>query len=100
VARNSIETFHIVNLTEAINFITTGAGASCGTVTGTNAVPVISALTNYSIPFNTPFSLTALATDGDNDPLTTTGNKTMPAPPLQITRHRPTMTIRLWRFVR
>ncbi len=70
VARNSIETFHIVNLTEAVNFITTGAGATCGTVAGTNAVPVISALTNYSIPFNTPFSLTALATDGDSDPLT------------------------------
>ena len=65
LARNSIETFHVINLIEAINFITTGAGATCGTLSGTNAPPVIAALTNYSIPFNTPFSLTASATDAN-----------------------------------
>ncbi|MCY7345958.1 MAG: M12 family metallo-peptidase, partial [Pyrinomonadaceae bacterium] len=66
LARNSIETFHVVNLTEAITFITSGAGASCGTLSGTNAIPVIGTLTNYSIPFNTPFALTANATDADS----------------------------------
>jgi hypothetical protein len=68
--RNSIDTFHVHNLTEIINFLTTGAGGTCGTVNGTNTVPVIAPLTNYTIPFNTPFALTASATDGDNDPLT------------------------------
>lgn len=70
VQRNSIDIFHVYNLTESITFLTSGAGGTCGTVTGTNAVPVISALSNYTIPFNTPFSLTASATDADNDPLT------------------------------
>jgi Metallo-peptidase family M12B Reprolysin-like len=70
LARNSIETFHVVNLTEAINFITTGAGSTCGVLSGTNAPPVIAALTNYSIPFNTPFALTASATDANGNALT------------------------------
>lgn len=70
VQRNSIDTFHVYNLTEIIPFITTGGGSACGTVAGTNAPPVVAALSNYTIPFNTPFSLTASATDADNDPLT------------------------------
>ena len=65
LAAHSIETFHVVNLTEAITFITSGAGASCGTLSGTNALPVVAALTSYSIPFNTPFALTASATDAN-----------------------------------
>ena len=70
VQRNSIDTFHVYNLTESINFITSGNGSTCGTLTGTNSAPVIAPLSNYTIPFNTPFSLTASATDADNDPLT------------------------------
>lgn len=69
VARNSIDTFHVYNLTEAINFLN-GAGGTCGTLATPNNPPVIAALTNYTIPFNTPFMLTASATDEDNDPLT------------------------------
>ena len=70
IQRNSIDTFHIHNLTESINFITTGNGSTCGTLNGTNAPPVIASLQNYTIPFNTPFALTASATDADGDPLT------------------------------
>lgn len=70
VQRNSIDTFHVYNLTEIIPFVTTGGGSTCGTLAGTNAAPVVAALSNYTIPFNTPFSLTASATDADNDPLT------------------------------
>lgn len=71
VQRNSIDTFHVYNLaSEIIPFITTGGGAACGTTTGTNAPPVVAALSNYTIPFNTPFALTASATDADNDPIT------------------------------
>jgi hypothetical protein len=72
LANHSIDNFHVYSQTEAINFVTTGGGSGCGTLTtGTpNAIPAIAPLTSYSIPFNTPFSLTAAATDGDNDPLT------------------------------
>ncbi|MEQ1645140.1 MAG: reprolysin-like metallopeptidase, partial [Pyrinomonadaceae bacterium] len=69
VARNSIDTFHVANLTEAINFMA-GAGGTCGTLATPNSPPVVGALTNYTIPFNTPFMLTASATDGDGHPLT------------------------------
>ena len=65
LAAHSIETFHVINLIEAITFIN-GTGATCGTLSGTNAPPVIAALTNYSIPFNTPFALTASATDANS----------------------------------
>ncbi len=68
--RNAIDAFHVVNQTEGINFITTGAGNTCGTLSGTNAVPVIAALANYTIPTNTPFALTASATDANGDALT------------------------------
>lgn len=70
VQRNSIDTFHVYNLTEIIPFVTTGAGGTCGTTSGTNAPPVVTPMANYTIPFNTPFSLTAAATDADNDPIT------------------------------
>ncbi len=70
VQRNSIDTFHVYNLQEIINFVTTGNGSACGVLSGTNAVPVISPLTNYTLPINTPFVLTASAIDSDSDPLT------------------------------
>lgn len=68
--RNSIEYFHTRSLTLGVTYITTGRGSTCGTLSGNNTVPVISALTNYMIPINTPFTLTANATDGDGDTLT------------------------------
>lgn len=67
--RNSIDTFHIGSLTEIVAY-RNGTGATCGTLSGSNAIPVLSGLTNYSIPFNTPFTLTASATDADGNPLT------------------------------
>ncbi len=70
IQRNSIDIFHVHNLTESINFLTSGGGSTCGTLEGTNTAPVIATLTNSTIPFNTPFSLTASATDADGDPLT------------------------------
>ncbi len=69
VARNSIDIFHVVNLTEITTFLA-AAGAGCGTTSTPNNVPVVPVLTNYTIPFNTPFTLTASATDADSDALT------------------------------
>jgi Metallo-peptidase family M12B Reprolysin-like len=67
--RNSIDNFHIGSMTEAINY-KDGTGATCGTLSGANAVPVIAPLTDYTIPFRTPFVLNATATDADANPLT------------------------------
>ena len=69
VQRNSIDTFHVYNQTEAINFIN-GTGSTCGTLTGNNAIPVVTAPASYTIPINTPFALTASATDANGDALT------------------------------
>ena len=70
VSRHSIETFHVHSQTEAITFLTSGAGATCGTLAGSNMIPLIAPLSNFTIPFNTPFLLTASATDGNGDALT------------------------------
>ena len=39
-------------------------------MSGSNTIPVLASLTNYSIPFNTPFVLTASGSDADGNPLT------------------------------
>lgn len=66
---HSIDTFHVHSQTQIINFLA-GTGGTCGTLTGSNSIPVIGALSNYNIPVNTPFALTASATDANSDPLT------------------------------
>ena len=57
------------SLTQIINYRNdAGGGASCGTLTTPgNTPPVLGALANFTIPRNTPFSLSATATDA-NDP--------------------------------
>jgi Metallo-peptidase family M12B Reprolysin-like len=72
LAPNSIAFFHVRSLDQIYSFVTTGAGAGCAVVTtNTNVAPVISSIgTTYNIPVNTPFTLTAAATDADGDPVT------------------------------
>ncbi len=69
LASNSLDLFSVQSLAQVINYRNDGTGgASCGTVTTPgNTPPVLGALTNFTIPRNTPFSLTATATDA-NDP--------------------------------
>lgn len=68
---NSDDYFHIKSLEEILAFITTGSGASCPVPTGSgNQPPTVSAGISYTIPANTPFSLTASGTDPDGDLLT------------------------------
>lgn len=68
---NSYDLFSVQSLNQVINErnnASANRGGSCGTlVSSGNSVPVIGALSNFTIPRNTPFSLTATATDG-NDP--------------------------------
>ena len=70
---NSDAIFHAISYDAITNFITSGGGAACGTVSATgNTLPVITSLgtNNVSIPINTPFTLTGAATDADGDAIT------------------------------
>lgn len=70
LAPNSDDYFHTVNYDEIDSF-TLGGGASCAQTTATgNTPPAISAVPVHTIPMQTPFSLTAAATDVDGDTLT------------------------------
>jgi hypothetical protein len=64
--------FHSASHDEIENFLTTGNGYDCGSVTSSgNLPPVIDAGADYTIPHSTPFSLTAVGGDADsNDTLT------------------------------
>ena len=72
LAANSDDYFHTISYDE-IDAHTSGGGggAACpqNTATG-NTAPVIGALTNRTIPMQTPFSLTASGADPDGDTLT------------------------------
>ncbi len=70
VAPHSIDIFHQHSIQQIqVNF----AGKTCPITTslsGVNATPVVSPVSNYTIPITTPFALTGVATDADGDPLT------------------------------
>ncbi|HKP05046.1 MAG TPA: zinc-dependent metalloprotease family protein [Chthoniobacterales bacterium] len=69
--RFSFDNFHIRSLTQMLDQIENGESSTCGTSTPTgNNVPVAGAGAGFTIPKLTPFTLTATATDADNDPLT------------------------------
>lgn len=71
LALNSIDTFHVKSLEEIVAF--KEAGGSCGPATATgNTPPTVSVVggTSFNIPVNTPFSLTAAATDANGDTVT------------------------------
>lgn len=65
--------FHTNSLDRMINYIQTGSGNTCGTPTATgNTPPVANAGGNYTIPKNTPFTLTGSGTDANGDVLSFT----------------------------
>lgn len=64
--------FHARSFDE-ISIFVSGIGSACGTATATgNTLPQITAMNNNgaNIPINTPFTLTASATDADGDAIT------------------------------
>ena len=69
---HSDDYFHVVNFNEIIAYTTAGQGNTCPVVTNTgNVAPVVNAGTGgFTIPKQTPFTLTGSATDANGDPLT------------------------------
>jgi subtilisin-like proprotein convertase family protein len=72
VQNNSDDHFHAISIQEVTNFIEFGSGGSCPTTTDTgNSGPeVTTEASAYTLPISTPFFLTAIATDADDDMLT------------------------------
>lgn len=88
VQMNSDAYFHAVSIAEMYTRLTSGSTSTCGVKTPiTNAEPTVNAGADKSIPKSTPFMLTAIGTDPNNDPLTytweqiDTGAATMPPQP-------------------
>jgi len=78
VQQHSDAYFHIVSIQQMFNNISVGAGncAAISTLTNNPNVPVVNAGTDVVIPKSTPFKLTAVGSDADNDALTYTWEQT------------------------
>jgi uncharacterized protein (TIGR03437 family) len=63
--------FHTASIDQITNYVTFGGGSVCGVSTNTgNTQPNIDAGADFTIPANTPFTLTASGSDADADALT------------------------------
>ena len=63
--------FHTTSIEQIVNYTTFGNGSFCPSVTSTeNNAPSVAAGLDYTIPANTPFALTATASDTEADALT------------------------------
>ena len=71
LAPHSDDYFYTISYDEIDNYTANGSGNTCPQLTATgNTPPTISPLTPFTIPSQTPFALTANATDPDGDTLT------------------------------
>ncbi|MDX6499847.1 MAG: hypothetical protein QOG23_3107 [Blastocatellia bacterium] len=63
--------FHTASIEQIVDYTTFGNGSSCPLLTSTeNNPPNVDAGIDYTIPANTPFALTAIASDQEADGLT------------------------------
>jgi hypothetical protein len=70
VQSNSDAYFHAISLREITNYVNSGSGTcSANTATG-NTAPSVTLPSNYTVPFGTPFTLTASGSDANGDALT------------------------------
>ena len=73
LAAHSIDTFHVRSLEEIVAYSQTGNGNTCDVETATgNTVPAVTLPlgSSFNVPINTPFALTASATDINGDSIT------------------------------
>ena len=71
LAAHSGDYFHTASYDEIDSHTANGGGSSCDQATATsNTAPIIGALSAHTIPSQTPFTLTASASDPDGDTLT------------------------------
>ncbi|MFM9055880.1 MAG: reprolysin-like metallopeptidase, partial [Bacteroidota bacterium] len=72
LAPNSIAYFHTHSFDQIVNYITTGSGNTCPTTTATSNTPpsATPAGLAYTIPFQTPFELSATGSDANGDAIT------------------------------
>jgi hypothetical protein len=68
---NSMAYFHAISIDQINEYSRFGTGSTCGIdSTTTNNIPTVDAGLDYTIPANTPFTLTGTATDEDQNTLT------------------------------
>ena len=72
LAPHSIAYFHTYSFDQITTYITTGSGNSCAVATATGNTPptVVPDALNYTIPYQTPFTLNATGSDANGDALT------------------------------
>jgi hypothetical protein len=71
LAAHSDDYFHTISYDEIDTYTSSGSGAACPVTTSTgNTAPTLAALSSFTIPAQTPFALTASATDPDGGTLT------------------------------
>ncbi|MBK8905883.1 MAG: DNRLRE domain-containing protein [Anaerolineaceae bacterium] len=66
IQNNSDDYFHGISFDEMVSFTTTGSGNNCAVISSTgNTPPTAEAGASFSIPLNTPFTLTGSGSDPD-----------------------------------
>ncbi len=73
LAGNSIDSFHVKSLEDIVAYSQTGNGNTCANTTATgNTPPAVTSVggASFNVPKQTPFTLTASATDANGDTVT------------------------------
>jgi len=93
VQTNSDDYFHAISIDQIKGFTTNSADGCANKTPLNNNVPIVDAGADYIIPHSTPFELTGIATDSDNDVLTYAweqmDNAPAPMPPLATSDQGP-----------